>query len=45
MHASTGMYRAKDANCCATGGRAEIELALRGNRIDLVSFTLLPQKR
>lgn len=44
MHASTGMYRAKDANCCATGGRAEIALALHGNRIDLVSFQLLPPR-
>jgi uncharacterized protein len=44
MHASTGLYRAKDANCCATGGRAEIELALHGNRIDLVSFQVLPPR-
>jgi uncharacterized protein YecT (DUF1311 family) len=44
MHASTGLYRAKDANCCASGGRAEMELALHGNRIDLVSFKILPSK-
>jgi uncharacterized protein YecT (DUF1311 family) len=45
MHASTGMYRAKDANCCATGGTAEIELALQGNRVELVSYKILSPRR
>jgi len=42
MHASTGLYRPKDANCCATGGTAEIELALQGERIVIVDFKITP---
>jgi len=45
MHATTGLYRAKDANCCATGGSAEIELALKGNRVELVSYKILQPRR
>jgi uncharacterized protein len=45
MSAQTGLYRAKDANCCATGGIARIALKLDGNRLALVSFKILPPQR
>jgi uncharacterized protein len=45
MHASTGLYRKKDANCCATGGTAEIGLRLEGNRLVLASLKVGPPPR
>ena len=41
MTAQTGMYRAKDANCCATGGTAQVKLRLDGDRIVLDSFRIV----
>ena len=35
MTAETGLYKPTDANCCPTGGRAKIELALENNKFIL----------
>jgi uncharacterized protein len=45
MSAETGLYRSKDANCCATGGTAIIKLRVDGNRIALDSFSIAPVRR
>jgi uncharacterized protein len=45
MRASTGLYRKKDANCCPTGGSAEIGLRLDGNRLVLASLKVGPPPR
>jgi uncharacterized protein len=40
MSASTGLYHAKDANCCPTGGHAEIKLALKDARLVLEHLSI-----
>jgi uncharacterized protein len=45
MHATTGLYRKKDANCCPTGGSAEIGLRLEGDRLVLASVKIGPPPR
>lgn len=40
--ASVGLYRARDANCCPTGGHAELKLGLQGTRLLLESLSLSP---
>jgi len=45
MRATTGLWRKKDANCCPTGGSAEIGLRLEGNRLVLASLKVGPPPR
>jgi hypothetical protein len=45
MQATTGLYRSKDANCCPTGGTADIRLRLEGNRLVLASLKVGPPPR
>jgi uncharacterized protein YecT (DUF1311 family) len=45
MRATTGLYRRKDANCCPTGGSADIALRLEGNRLVLASLKVGPPPR
>lgn len=45
MTATTGLYRAKDGNCCPTGGTAEITLRFDGNRLSLATLKIGPPPR
>jgi uncharacterized protein YecT (DUF1311 family) len=45
MRATTGLYRKKDANCCPTGGSADIGLRLEGDRLVLASLKVGPPPR
>jgi hypothetical protein len=42
MSASTLLWRAKDAVCCGTGGRAAIRLEWQGDRVALGSYRIEP---
>jgi hypothetical protein len=40
MRARAGLYREGDANCCPTGGAAEIRLGIRGRQFVIESMTI-----
>lgn len=42
LTASTGLWRSGDANCCATGGSADITFAIEGDALVLKAVKLLP---
>jgi hypothetical protein len=43
LTARTGLYRAKDANCCPSGGEASMQLALKGTRLTLERVSVSPR--
>jgi uncharacterized protein YecT (DUF1311 family) len=45
MSATTGLYRSKDANCCATGGSAEVKLRLERDRLVIAELEIGPPPR
>ena len=45
MSATTGLYKSKDANCCPTGGSAEVRLRLEGDRLVIADLKIGPPPR
>jgi hypothetical protein len=44
MTAKTGLYRHGDANCCPTGGAAEVTLTVENDRFVIRSLTIVPRR-
>ena len=44
MRAIVGLYRTDDANCCPTGGQAEVQLGIRGRQFAIEAVTVTPEK-